>query len=87
MSIKNVRAERLVREVAKKTGESLTDAIVHSLEERLERLKDKELSEAKGRETDTRSAIEQLCHYCQTLPDLDSRSSNEILGYDSQGLP
>ena len=39
MNIKNAEAERLTRELATLTGESLTEAIIHSLEERLERLK------------------------------------------------
>jgi len=39
ITIKNDRAEKLAREVAAETGESLTDAVIHSLEERLERLK------------------------------------------------
>src|SRR6185369_9283328 len=39
LSVKNSTAERLARQVASETGESLTEAIIHSLEERLERLK------------------------------------------------
>jgi hypothetical protein len=38
LSIKNDTAERLARQVASETGESLTEAIIHSLEERLESL-------------------------------------------------
>lgn len=33
-----------------------------------------------------RSRIEALCSELQSLPDLDSRSAEEILGYDEQGL-
>jgi len=39
LSIKNSTAENLARRVAAEAGESLTEAIIHSLEERLERLK------------------------------------------------
>ena len=39
LSIKNDTAERLARQVASETGESLTEAIIHSLEERLESLR------------------------------------------------
>lgn len=39
LSIKNEATERLAREVAKEAGESLTEAIQKSLEERWERLK------------------------------------------------
>lgn len=37
MNIKNPEAERLARELAKRTGESLTAAITIALKERLER--------------------------------------------------
>jgi antitoxin VapB len=36
ISIKNDRAEKLARQVASETGESLTEAVIHSLEERLD---------------------------------------------------
>jgi prevent-host-death family protein len=46
--------------------------------------------EEKGREdtgsTSRRSKIEALCSQLQSLPDLDSRSAEEILGYDERGL-
>ena len=32
LSIRNPKAERLAREVAERTGESLTQAIIHALE-------------------------------------------------------
>lgn len=37
LNIKNPRAHELAREVAARTGETLTEAVIHSLEERLER--------------------------------------------------
>jgi len=33
-----------------------------------------------------RAKIEALCSQLQSLPDLDSRSAEEILGYDERGL-
>ncbi len=41
LNIKNPRAHELAVEVAAATGESLTDAVIHSLEERRDRLKPK----------------------------------------------
>lgn len=38
-SIKNEQADHLVRQVSMLTGESLTDAVIVSLQERLERLR------------------------------------------------
>lgn len=39
LNIKNPRAHQLAVEVAAATGETLTDAVIHSLEERRDRLK------------------------------------------------
>lgn len=79
LSVKNDTAERLVRQVAAETGESLTEAIIHSLEERLERLK--------GRRSapDLVETVLAISRRCSALPDLDTRSADEILGYDESG--
>lgn len=37
LSIKDPEADRLARELARRTGESLTEAVVRSLRERLDR--------------------------------------------------
>jgi antitoxin VapB len=81
ISIKNAVAEKLAREVADKSGESITKAIIHSLEERLERLQGRR--QASGIEED----ILRISKRCSTLPELDGRSPEEILGYDERGLP
>jgi antitoxin VapB len=81
LSIKNDEADRLVRELAHLTGESLTEAVIISLRERLER---------KRAETDNRPLAERLMEIgrrCAALPVLDDRSADEILGYDENGLP
>jgi antitoxin VapB len=79
ISIKNDKAEKLARQVAAQTGESLTDAIIHSLEERLERLK--------GRRSapDLAEMLMAIGRRCSALPDLDVRDADEILGYDEKG--
>lgn len=79
ISIKNDRAEKLARQVAAEAGESLTDAIIHSLEERLERLK--------GRRSapDLAATLMTISQRCGALPDLDTRTPEEILGYDEKG--
>jgi antitoxin VapB len=79
LSIKNDKAERLARQVAGETGESLTEAIIHSLEERLESLR--------GRRSapDLVETLLEIGHRCSSLPDLDGRSAEEILGYDEIG--
>jgi antitoxin VapB len=79
ISLKNDKAEKLARQVAAEAGESLTDAIIHALEERLERLK--------GRRTvpDLAEGLMTISRRCRSLPDLDDRRADEILGYDEKG--
>jgi len=81
LSIKNDAAERLARQVADETGESITEAIQKSLAERLERLR------ANRRNRVLASQIEDLLRRVDALPRLDSRTPDEILGYDENGLP
>jgi antitoxin VapB len=81
LSIKSIETERLAREVAAKTGESLTGAIQRALEERLERLKQQHRNKNLG------SQLEDILRRVDQLPILDSRTADEIVGYDEQGLP
>jgi antitoxin VapB len=81
LSIKNMEADRLAREIAKRTGESLTGAIQKALEERLDRLKQQRRSQILA------SQLEEILRCVDQLPILDSRSPDEILGYDEHGLP
>jgi antitoxin VapB len=81
LSIKNDATERLARQVAGETGESLTEAIQRALEERWERLRTKRRSRV------LKSQIEDLLRRVDALPTLDSRPTEEILGYDEHGMP
>jgi antitoxin VapB len=81
LSIRNPKAEKLARELAAESGESITQAITHALEERLVRLR--------GRSTanDLVEEILKISKRCSAIPDQDQRSADEILGYDSIGVP
>jgi antitoxin VapB len=81
LSIRNESAERLARQVADETGESITEAIRKSLEERWNRLS------RRRRERALSGQIEDLLRRVDQLPHLDSRPEDEILGYDEQGIP
>ena len=81
MSIKNDETERLARQVARETGESLTEAIQNSLQERWERLK------ARRRSQVLAGQVEDLLRRVDALPNLDSLPEDEILGYDESGAP
>ena len=81
LSIKNDETERLARQVARETGESLTEAIQQALRERWERLK------ARRRNQALAGQLEDLLHRVDALPTIDSRPEDEILGYDEHGMP
>lgn len=81
LSIKSIETERLARELAAKTGESLTEAIQKALEERLERLKRQRRSQLLN------DQLEEILNRVDRLPILDARTADEIVGYDEHGLP
>ena len=81
LSIKNKEAERLARQVAKETGESLTEAIEHALAERLQRL------QQKRRRRLLTENLEDILRRVDRLPGRDDRPADEILGYDEHGMP
>lgn len=79
-SIKNDHADTLLRELTELTGESLTAAVIRALDECL--LRERRLRCEPG--TDRLSAAVLRL---RSLPILDHRSADEILGYDAIGLP
>ena len=81
LSIKSIEAEHLARELAARTGESITGAIQKALEERLERLKKSRRNQSLGMQLD------DILRRVDEMPDLDTRTPDEIIGYDEDGLP
>ena len=81
LSIKSIETEQLAREIAARTGESLTGAIQKALEERLERLNSNRRSQALS------AQIDDILKRVDEMPDLDARTPDEIIGYDENGLP
>ncbi len=81
LSIKDPETERLARDLARRTGESITTATRKALEERLRRV-----SGARQHAT----LLEDLAairRRCAALPVLDARTPEAIVGYDDDGLP
>lgn len=80
LNIKDSEADRLARQLASATGESVTVAVRNALREKLERLPRRA----------GRSRFEDLMaigRRCAALKDIDPRTPDEILGYDADGLP
>lgn len=83
LNIKNERAEQLARALARETGESITDAIVHALEDRLRVVHTERRSLAEEED------LARILREYRRLPVLDPRSPREIADdlYDDHGLP
>ena len=79
LSLKDKETDRLAREVAALTGETLTDAI--RIAERLERERLR-----RGQSTQLADRLMEIGRHCAALPDVDARSADEILGYDETGM-
>jgi antitoxin VapB len=81
LNIRNAEAERLAGRVASLTGQTKTAAVTQALRERLERLE----REPQGRRLADR--LDEIAEHAASLPVLDPRAADEILGYDASGLP
>jgi len=81
LNIRNPEAERLAAELARATGESKTEAVTKALRDRLVRVR----REHTGRRL--ADELEEIAEHCASLPVLDGRRPEEILGYDEVGLP
>ena len=79
LSIRNPRAEHLARAVANTTGETMTDAIIDALQDKLQRL------ESGGPVDAELARIMSISRRCAALPTTDTRSEDEILGYPAAG--
>jgi antitoxin VapB len=80
--IKKPEAEAKIRELAARTGETLTDAIERAVDDRLAKLGP---PQRKGRVDHKKLA--GLLAYFDSLPIDDPRSPDEIIGYDESGVP
>ena len=81
LNIRNKETEQLAAALASLTGETKTEAVRKALEERLERAR---RTRGKRRLVEE---IDEIADHCASLPLLDNRSADEILGYDANGLP
>ena len=82
LSLKDPETDRLAREVAKLTGESLTEAVRTALSQRLEREKRRRGRVGKH----LAEELDALALRCAALPVVDPRTPDEIIGYDENGM-
>ena len=81
LNIRNAEAERLAEALAQLTGESKTQAVTIALRDRLDRLRRRQ----SGRKLS--DELDEIALHCASLPVLDDRPEDEILGYDERGVP
>ncbi len=80
LSIKDPETDRLARELAAATGESLTDAIRNALRDRLER-------EQHRATPSVAPHVHRIQERIARLPVLDPRPADAIIGYGEDGVP
>lgn len=80
LSIKTDEADRLARELAAATHESLTEAVTTALRERLDRVRQRE-------RIDIAHRLDRLTVEYLARPAHDARTPEQIIGYDEHGLP
>lgn len=79
LNIKDPVTDRLARELAELTGESITDALKRAVEERLVVVR-----RAAAR---TKPDLREIIERGRARATIDERTEDEILGYGSDGIP
>lgn len=81
LSLKNPEADRLSRELARRQGSSITDAVIRALRSELER------ERRRLRPIPVAERLLEIGRRYAALPTLDDRDEEEILGYDEVEEP
>lgn len=81
LSLNDRETDRLAREVAALTGETLTDAVRKSLAEPMERERLR-----RGQPGDLAARLSGIGEHFAALPDFNTRTPNEIAGYDENRM-
>jgi len=81
LNIRNPETEQLAKMIASLTGETKTQAVTKALRDRLNRIQRRHSGRRLADELD------EIALHCAALPVLDSRSAEEIIGYDDHGVP
>lgn len=81
LNIRNSDADRLATELARRTGETKTQAVITALQERLEHTR------RQHRGTRLADELTEIAHACAELAIRDARDADEILGYGDDSLP
>lgn len=82
LNIKNAETEKLARELARRRGEGITEALTNVLRKEVERERRKPRRQSSE---EFHRRIRDIVDQVKRLPVLDDRSPDEILGYNEHG--
>jgi antitoxin VapB len=82
LTLDHPEVDELARELSYYTGESVNQAVLTALRERLEREREK-LNQA----APLKEELLRIGQECAALSVLDQRTPEEIIGYNEQGIP
>jgi antitoxin VapB len=80
MNIRSAKVDQLAQRLARLTGEDVETALERAIEERLSRV-------APPATADRKAAMALFFEQVSRMRILDSRTVDEIVGYDGRGLP
>ncbi len=81
LNIKDGDTHTMAKRLASLTGESLTKAVKHAIQERLA-----QVEKTQGG-TPLADELDHIALHCANLLRRDKRSADQIIGYDERGLP
>ncbi len=89
ITIDDPETERLARELAARSGESVEAIVRAAVRARVVAAPAvaQEPQASPEEQARRRAILLEIARQMDALPDLDSRSADEILGYDENGLP
>lgn len=83
LNIKDPETDRLARQLAELTGESITSALRQALQARIESVQGTRRRESAR----TSAVLDEVAARGRARAVLDPRTPDEIIGYDESGLP
>jgi antitoxin VapB len=83
LNIKNAETEELARDLARRRKQGITEVVTDALRVALEREKRRPRKETGD---EFHRGIREIVDHFKSLPVVDRRSPDDILGYNEQGL-
>ncbi len=81
LNIKDADTHAMAKRLASLTGESMAKAVKRAIQEELA-----QVEKMRGG-SPLADELDRIALYCAKLPRRDGRSTDEIIGYDENGLP